>query len=126
MLPKEDLELIDALVWAGCISRSVAREVAVQAQPGKVATCITERGLAPLIAPPQVIIRALATAEAIAEEWAVMRGLVAPPRTGTHLDCAEMHDVCPYDRRVHGQCSCGGSRNAYLSCEVHAPQPETD
>jgi hypothetical protein len=63
MLPKEDLELIDALVWAGCLSRTAAREVASQAQPGKVATCITERGLAPLIAPPQVIIDRLARAE---------------------------------------------------------------
>jgi NTP pyrophosphatase (non-canonical NTP hydrolase) len=29
-------------------------------------------------------------------------------------------------RRVHGQCSCGGSRNAYLSCEVHASQEQEE
>jgi hypothetical protein len=67
-LPKEDLELIDALVWAGCLSRPAAREVASQAQPGKVATFITEGGMAPLIHPPQVIIRRLLEAEEAEEE----------------------------------------------------------
>jgi hypothetical protein len=63
---KEDLELIDALVWAGCLSRPAAREVASQATPGRIATYIIEKGFAPLIAPPQVIIERLAKYEAAA------------------------------------------------------------
>jgi len=64
----EDLELLDALVWAGCISRSIARDVAKNAPDGRVATYITERGYAPAIAPPQVILSLLAKYEAIEEE----------------------------------------------------------
>lgn len=63
-LAKDDLELLDALVWAGCINRAIAREVATQAQPGHVATYIVEKGLCPAIAPPQDLIRALARGEA--------------------------------------------------------------
>jgi hypothetical protein len=62
-LPRDDLDLIDALVWAGCLSRPVAREVAANAEPGRVATYIAEKGLAPAISPPQVIVRALLAKE---------------------------------------------------------------
>jgi hypothetical protein len=65
---REDLDLIDALVWAGCLSRPAAREVASQATPGRIATYIIEKGFAPLIAPPQVIIERLAKYEAAEEE----------------------------------------------------------
>jgi hypothetical protein len=30
----------------------------------------------------------------------------------------------PYNPRVHGACSCGGSRSAYRSCEVHGGEEE--
>jgi hypothetical protein len=62
-LPKDDLDLIDALVWAGVISRPAAREVAATAKPGRVATRIDECGFALGIHPAQVLVRALVAAE---------------------------------------------------------------
>jgi hypothetical protein len=108
-LPKEDLELIDALVLVGAISRGGARElVSCDVQPGRVATRIMELGLCNLAGGGYVVVDRLAKYEA----------------TQRHVRVVE--DVGPYNPRVHGQCSCGGSRNAYLSCEVHAEPPETD
>lgn len=49
-LERDDLELVDALVANGCISRPVGREVAASAQPGRVASFIMERGLCNLAA----------------------------------------------------------------------------
>jgi hypothetical protein len=77
-LPREDLDLIDALVWAGCLSRPAAREVAAQAQPGRVATYISEKGLAPAVSPPNVILKALLKAEAEAGAFARVIRSVRP------------------------------------------------
>jgi hypothetical protein len=44
MLPRDDLDLIDALVYCGAISRATAKELAATAEPGRVATRIMERG----------------------------------------------------------------------------------
>lgn len=101
-LGRDDIDLIDALVWAGCINRVIAREVAANAQPGRVATYIVEKGLVPMIAPPQVIIAALAKGEG--EDWnktlAAALELVNrhdfSSRGLSHVDCAELHDVCPH------------------------------
>lgn len=154
-LPRDDLDLIDALVWAGCLSRVAAREVAAQAQPGRVATYIHEKGLAPMIEPPGVILKALLKAEQAAVDVAMLLDVVnqhsnvsgpgtvygirphapmTPEKCAAALEIARAGRVDAsqvaelYSPRVHGQCSCGGSRNAYLSCEVHASteQPETD
>ena len=67
-LGKDDLDLIDALVANGCISRPAAREVAATAQPGRVASFIMERGLCNLAAHSgYVIVERLAKYEALAE-----------------------------------------------------------
>ncbi len=66
-LPRDDLDLIDALVWCGAISRVTAREVAATAEPGRVATCIM--GLGSMIGGPVfVIVERLARAERTEED----------------------------------------------------------
>jgi hypothetical protein len=68
MLPKEDLELIDALVLVGAISRGGARElVSCDVQPGRVATRIMELGLCNLAGGGYVIVDRLAKYEASEE-----------------------------------------------------------
>jgi hypothetical protein len=62
-LPRDDLDLIDALVYCGAISRATAKEVAATAKPGRVATCIMERGLNNACGPSYVIVERLARAE---------------------------------------------------------------
>lgn len=118
-LPRDDLDLIDALVWAGCLTRAAAKEVAAHAQPGRVATCIHEKGLAPAIQPPQVIVRALLKAE---QAFGKVARSVRPE--------VQLSD---YDPRRDDHCSCGGSASSYDSCSVHgewhravSDQPETD
>lgn len=62
-LPAADLDLIDALVWCGAISRAAARDAAATAEPGRVATYIMSRGYSTL-GPAYVIAERLAKAEA--------------------------------------------------------------
>jgi hypothetical protein len=63
-LPRDDLDLIDALVSIGAINRAAAREVAATAEPGRVATLIMERGLCVLCGGQYLIVERLAKAEA--------------------------------------------------------------
>jgi hypothetical protein len=104
-LGKEDIELVDALVANGCISRPVGREVVVSAQPGRVASFIMERGLCNLAAHSgYAIVERLAKYEAERIDWneVTAEALEAinrhdfSSRGRSHVDCAEMHDVCPH------------------------------
>src|SRR5688572_5935829 len=115
-LTRDDLDLIDALVWAGVLSRSVAREVATCAQPGRVATYISEKGLAPAIHPPQVIIRALAQAEA----WSAVDMAAVMEQINRHdfSSRGALHEPIAV-------CNCKG---CYMpaNCPTHGAKPETD
>lgn len=64
-MTKEDIELIDALVLAGAISRPAARELVAQGFPdGRVATRIMELGLCNACGGGYVIVDRLAKYEA--------------------------------------------------------------
>lgn len=66
-LGKEDIELVDALQSVGALSRSTAHDVAINAQPGRVASYITERGFVVPWGSFHVIVERLAKYEADAE-----------------------------------------------------------
>ena len=67
-LMREDLELIDALVSVGAISRPAGRELAVSCTPRRVATRIMELGLCNLAGGGYVIVERLAAYERTAAE----------------------------------------------------------
>lgn len=67
-LPRDDLDLIDALVACGAINRPAAREVAATATPGRIATHIMERGLCLACGPSYAIVERLAKAEQADED----------------------------------------------------------
>jgi hypothetical protein len=62
-LPRDDLDLIDALVWAHVITRETARDVAERASPGRVATYIGEKGIHSVHAFSHLLIERIARGE---------------------------------------------------------------
>lgn len=138
-MTKEDLDLIDALVWAGCLSRAAAREVARGAPDGKVATYIMERGLAPLISPPHVILAALLKAETevrlepVEDDWAAARARKRSARPLSDdalvrgMSCAGCEAYWPVgelgDARLRISSATGEVVGSCAKCDE---QPETD
>ena len=74
-LPRDDLDLIDALVWCGAIGRAAAKEAAASAESGRVATFIHERGYSTL-GQAYVIVERLAKGEAL--EGQAKRAVLTP------------------------------------------------
>jgi hypothetical protein len=62
-LPRDDLDLIDALVWARVITRETASVVAQNASPGRVATYIGEKGIHSVHAFSHLLIERIARSE---------------------------------------------------------------
>jgi hypothetical protein len=104
MLKRSELELLDALVWASCITREDARKVAEGAASGRMLEYLGDNvGLAHHHA--MAIVGGLSMAEWFERQpHAAARAIeqtgrsepCAPTPTGTHLDCTEIHDVCPH------------------------------